>query len=714
MSTAPVPGMAHWKTVEMMEEETIIKGYDPLIMRRLLAYAKPYWYLVVGALVSLGIATAADLLLPVVIQRAVDEQLLVRYTRIPNAELDNDALANVSQEDAITLTQATYIQDQRMVAVSGVARDRLNEAGLLEETAYYVFPLTESLTAEFGKELRRVLTETGSVGAVTYASIPIPVLNELPQQIRAQIRAHDLDQLKKTAQTFLLLLAGVLVFTFAQVYLTAWTGQGVMKDLRMQLFHHTMRQRLAYLSGHPVGRIVTRVTNDIETVNQLFTEALVQLLKNVALMFGSVVTIMLLNWRLGLVTLATLPPVLVATVIFRRYARDAYRRVRLAVSRLNAFLSEHLSGMQIVQLFVKEEPTRTAFGERNNAAMHASLGEMYVFATFRPIIDLLSSTSIAVVVYFGGRFLLSGVVSLGVLIAFVNLVRRFYRPVMQISEQFTLLQSAMAGGERVFQMLDTTERIPDNGNAGVSGADAGALEFKNVWFAYKEGEPVIKDLSFSVTPGETIAVVGYTGAGKTTIANLLTRLWDIQDGSILLNGRDVREYPLETLRTTIAPIQQDVFLFNDTVRNNIALGLRLDDQRIWEVLTMVQADGFVARLSGGLDTVLTEGASNISTGERQLLSFARILAHDPHILIMDEATSNIDTETEQRIQRAIETLMNGRTALVIAHRLSTIKNADRILVLSEGRLVEEGSHDQLIRQEGIYYNLYRLQYQGSA
>lgn len=696
-----------------MEDETIIKGYDPVIMRRLLSYTKPYWLLVVGALISLAVGTAADLLLPVVIQRAVDEQLLVRYTRIPNDALARSEFAAIDLSEAYRLASATYVPDHRMVAVSGVARDQLTTAGIIDSAEYYVFPLTDGLIERYGDDLLARLTEVGRIDDRRYAALPLAVLNGMPVEMRSAVRDHDLQTLKTTTWVFLALLAGVLVFTFAQVYLTAWIGQGVMKDLRLHLFDHTMRQRLAYLSTNPVGRIVTRVTNDVETVNQLFTEALIQLLKNVALMIGSVITLLLLNWRLGLATVASLPPVLIATIVFRRYARDAYRRVRIAVSKLNAFLSEHLSGMHIVQLFVREHHTRTAFGERNDETLKASLGEMYVFAAFRPIIDLLSSTSIAVIVYFGAHFLLSGVVSLGVLIAFINLIRRFYRPVMQISEQYTLLQSAMAGGERVFQMIDHTDRIADEGVAVPTSSGAGSVEFRNVWFEYKEGDPVIKDLSFSAQPGQTIAIVGYTGAGKTTIANLLTRLWDIEQGSILVDGTDVRDYRLEALRTMIAPIQQDVFLFNETIRNNVTLGKEIDDARTWEILRMVQADAFVGRLPGELDTVLTEGASNISTGERQLLSFARILAHDPRILIMDEATSNIDTETEQRIQLAIETVMEGRTALVIAHRLSTIKNADRILVLSKGRLVEEGDHNTLIDKRGIYYNLYRLQYQGS-
>lgn len=698
-----------------IHDETIIKGYDPVIMRRMLRYTRPYWMLVVGAVASLAIGTVADLLLPVLIQRSVDEQLIAHYTQVPEHVIDRREFSALNLDDAVVMGEATYVPDHRMVAVSGVARNRLVGEGLLEQQPYYVFDLTEPLLDAHGEALTPIIVDRVNETLPTRAAITVADLNSLPEPVRGAVRSADLQELGDRSRLFLLLLVAVLLFTFGQVYLMALTGQGVMKDLRAELFDHTMRQRLAYLSTHPVGRIVTRVTNDVETINQLFTEVLSQLLKNVGLMIGSLVTLLLLNWRLGLVTIATLPPVLIAALVFRRYSREAYRRVRVSVSKLNSFLSEHLSGMHIVQLFVQQRRTRKEFGRRNDQVLKAWLGEMYVFATFRPVIDLLSSTSIAVIIYFGAQFLLSGVVSLGVLIAFVNLIRRFYQPVMTIAEQYTILQGAMAGGERVFQMLDNTDRITDTGTraADTGTGTSGSVEFRNVWFAYKEGEDVIRDLSFRAAPGEKIAIVGYTGAGKTTIANLLTRLWDIQAGSILLDGVDVREYSLNQLRTAMAPIQQDVFLFNDTVRNNVSLGLTISDTEIWRVLEMVQADRFVKRLPGGLDASLTEGATNISTGERQLLSFARILAHDPRILIMDEATSNIDTETEQRIQQAIETVMEGRTALVIAHRLSTIKNANRILVLAHGKLVEEGSHAELIDRGGIYYNLYRLQYQSA-
>jgi ATP-binding cassette subfamily B protein len=419
-----------------------------------------------------------------------------------------------------------------------------------------------------------------------------------------------------------------------------------------------------------------------------------------------------MNPRLGALATATLPPVILVTLVFRRRARDAFRRVRNQVSRLNAFLAEHLAGISVVQMFVQEDRTNREFDEQNDELMRANLGEMYVFATFRPLIDLLSSVSIAFVIYYGGAFVLRGVVSLGVLIAFLNLIRRFYRQLLDISERFVVLQSAMTGSERVFALLDEAERIPDSGDKPFDKPIRGEVRFENVNFAYREDDPVLTDFDLAVEPGQRIALVGYTGAGKTTVANLLTRFWDIQDGRILLDGKDIREVPLADLRRAVQPIQQDVFLFRGTVGENIRLGEPMSDEAVWEALRVVHADGFVRELPDGLETHLAEGGQNISVGQRQLLSFARAVAHDPPIIILDEATSSVDTETEGRIQEALEAVLEDRTSLVIAHRLSTIRHADRIVVLSKGQIVEEGKHQELIENEGLYAQLYRLQYVG--
>jgi ATP-binding cassette subfamily B protein len=384
------------------------------------------------------------------------------------------------------------------------------------------------------------------------------------------------------------------------------------------------------------------------------------------------------------------------------------------VARVNAFLSEHISGMEVVQMFGRERISGRMFRDRNGELLSANLSEMMVFAVFRPLINLLTSVSIGTILYFGGKMVLGTTVSLGIMIAFVNLIQKFYQPVMDFAEKFTILQSAMAGGERIFKLLDTDEAVPPGGNARLPEPFRGRIEFRNVSFAYKEDEPVLQGLSFTIEPGETVAIVGYTGAGKTTIANLLARLWDIQEGEILIDGIDIRELPLDTLRSLVQPVQQEVFLFADSILENIRLGADISEDEVQQAARTVRADHFIERLPEGYHAVLREGGANLSTGQRQLLSFSRVLAQDPKILILDEATGSIDTETEVLIQEAINTIMAGRTSIVIAHRLSTIRHADRILVLGEGKLVESGSHEELLHQDGLYATLYRLQYAGRS
>jgi ATP-binding cassette subfamily B protein len=395
-------------------------------------------------------------------------------------------------------------------------------------------------------------------------------------------------------------------------------------------------------------------------------------------------------------------------------ARDAFRRQRAASSAVTSYLSERLSGLQIVQYFRRERKSMKEYGDLNGELLAANLGEIRVYAVFRPIVEFIATFTTAALIAAGSLLVLDLTLSIGVLIAFINLVAMFYAPVMDISEKYTILQSAMAGGERVFALLDTDQRIPDEGKHEIS-AVRGHIEFKNVTFSYKTGEEVLKNLSFQVKPGEMAAIVGYTGAGKTTITNVLTRLWDIDSGEIALDGTNIREIPLKTLRGKVLPVLQDVFLFSGTIADNITLGLDLPPAAAREAAiaaaTSVKAHGFIMRHSEGYDTRLSEGATNISGGERQLISFARVIAQNPAVVVLDEATSSVDTETEQSIQVGLERVLAGRTSVVIAHRLSTVRNASRILVLKGGSVAEQGRHDDLIALNGLYATLYRLQFQ---
>ncbi|MDR0464291.1 MAG: ABC transporter ATP-binding protein/permease [Treponema sp.] len=579
---------------------------------------------------------------------------------------------------------------------------------------------TDDITKEYDSRIvRRILSYLKPykhLAIMTIAALVVSTLGELALPVLLQriiddgILVKNVSFLAQGCVFYLILLVFVFAFTFAQTWTANLMTQRVLKDIRIALFTKTIRQSTGFLSRHPVGRIVTRLTSDVQTMDEFFTTVLVAFMKDIAVMAGTLVTLFILSPKLALVVLLTLPPVLIITFISRVKARDAFRRQRTASSKVYAYLAERLSGMQVVQLFRQEKKSLREFRESNQELLGANLGEMYVFATFRPAVEWLSTFTMAVVIVAGSGLTLSLSLSLGALIAFINLVQMFYQPVTDIAEKYTMLQSAMAGGEKIFKLMDTEEHIADNGNIRTEGLVQGSVEFNDVNFAYKQGENVLKSLSFFVKPGEMAAIVGYTGAGKTTIINILTRLWDIETGDIKLDGHSIKDILLEDLRASIMPVTQDVTLFSGTIEENISLGLDLTGDEIMEAAKTVHAHEFIAGLTEGYKTVLSERASNISTGQRQLISFARVIAHNPRVVILDEATSSIDTETERLIQLGMKKVMAGRTSFVIAHRLSTIKDADRILVLSGGRLVEEGNHDELIAHKGIYAGLYRLQY----
>ncbi|MDR3020994.1 MAG: ABC transporter ATP-binding protein/permease [Treponema sp.] len=583
---------------------------------------------------------------------------------------------------------------------------------------------TDDVTKEYdSKIVRRILAYLKPykhLVVITLVALIISTLGELVLPVLLQriiddaILAKNVSLLAKGCFIYFFILIFVFTFTFTQTWTANLVTQRVMKDIRLELYAKTISQSTSFLSRHPVGRLVTRLTGDVETMDEFFTTVLVAFMKDISIMAGAIVTMFILSPQLALVVLITLPPVAVATFFSRIKARDAFRKQRTAASKVYAYLAERLAGMQVVQLFRQEKKSKEEFKEGNRELLDANLGEMYVFATFRPMVEWFSAFTAAVVIVIGSKMALSLSISLGVLIAFINLVQMFFHPVTDIAEKYTMLQSAMAGGEKVFTLMDTDEHIPDNGktviNSSIQGSIQGLVEFNNVHFAYKKGEDVLKGLNFTVNPGEIAAIVGYTGAGKTTIINVLSRLWDIDSGEICLDGIPIRDIPLVDLRRCIMPVMQDVTLFSGTIEENISLGLDISHDEIIEAAKTVHAHEFISGLPDGYKTVLSERAANISTGQRQLISFARVIAHNPRVVILDEATSSIDTETERLIQLGIKRVLSGRTSFVIAHRLSTIKDADRIMVLSGGILAEEGTHDELITRGGFYAGLYRLQY----
>jgi ATP-binding cassette subfamily B multidrug efflux pump len=629
------------------EEEVIGKAYDSRLMRRLLTYLRPYKWHVVIALVAIVLKSVADVLGPFLTKIAIDKYL----AKAPNSH--------------------SWIGDH----LSGA-------------------PL---------------------VGIAQIGGLYI----------------------------------GLLILTFAlefiQTYTMQWTGQKVMFDLRSQIFRHLQHMHVGFFDKNPVGRLVTRVTTDVDALNEMFTAGVVSIFEDVFVLAGIVGIMLKMNWRLALITFAVLPLILIATKIFRDKVRDSYRRIRTAIARINSYLQEAVSGMLVLQLFNREKRAFKQFSEINASHMEAFKDAIMAYAVYYPVVEILSAIAIASIIWFGGMDVIKGVATLGVLVAFMQYAQRFFRPIQDLSEKYNILQSAMAAGERVFKLLDTPVDVmspaqPKNPQG------PGRVEFDHVWFAYRNiptessdaasvvtglrpvqaeqssAEPaggnalatpdwVLRDVSFVLDPGETVAVVGHTGAGKTTLISLLMRFYDVQKGAIRIDGVDIKDMDLKELRSRFGTVLQDPFLFSGTVEGNIRLGTEwIEDADVERAAEEVNLADFIRTLPGGFKEEVRERGSTLSTGQKQLISFARALAHDPKILILDEATSSVDTETEFRVRDALSRMVEGRTSLIIAHRLSTIQRADKIIVMHKGQVREMGSHQQLLAQRGIYWKLYQLQY----
>jgi ATP-binding cassette, subfamily B, multidrug efflux pump len=526
-------------------------------------------------------------------------------------------------------------------------------------------------------------------------------------------------------RTLALLFFGSLVLEFlcdyGQAYLTALMGQRVMADLRLTVFSHLQRLSVSYFDRNPVGRLMTRVTSDVETLNELFSSGVVTVFGDLFTLVAIVVNMLVVDWRLALVAFAVIPLMILAAVTFRRQVRDSFSEIRVRVARLNAFLQEHLTGVRVVQLFGREEAEAKAYARVNDDHLRAHLRSITIYAVFFPVVEFLTAVALALLLWRGGARVLDGTLTVGVLAAFIQLTRRFFQPLQDLSEKYNLLQSAMASSERIFRLLDTEPTVKPPANpARLPSPVRGEVVFEDVWFRYSvpgaggRGEPgeagwVLKGVSFRARPGETIALVGHTGAGKTTIINLLLRFYDPERGRITVDGVDIRELDPSDLRGLIGFVQQDLFLFTGDINHNLILDAEITPARARQAAERVGADRFIQRLPDGYSHILGERGRSLSVGERQLLSFARALARDPRILVLDEATSSVDAEAEAQIQSAVSELMRGRTSLVVAHRLSTILNADEILVLHHGEIRERGTHRTLLAQGGLYERLHRLQ-----
>lgn len=531
------------------------------------------------------------------------------------------------------------------------------------------------------------------------------------------IKNSDLEGLTRIALLFIGILVLQFVTRYGQTYLMQWVGQKAMFDLRLQVFSHLQQLPLKFYDRNPVGRLLTRVTSDVAGLNELFTSGVVTFIGDVFTLLGIVAVMLALNFKLAIVTFITLPLLAYATFLFRKKARAAYREVRLKVARLMAFLQEHISGMVTVQLFHQEQKSASSFDTINQSLRNSHLQSIFYHAIYYPVVELIGALSLALIIWYGGGQVMAGALTLGAVVAFIQYADRFYQPIRDLAEKYNILQSAMASSERIFQLLDTQ---PDTGevskySGNMLADNRGDIEFRNVWFAYQTDEYVLKDISFKVRAGEKIALVGATGAGKSSVVFLLCRFYDHQRGQILIDGLDLKCIEPALLRKQIGLVLQDVFLFSGDITVNIRLGDNsIPPEKIKWAAREVGADKFIEQLPMGYQAKVTERGSTLSVGQKQMLAFARALAYDPKILILDEATSSVDTETELLIQRALARLLANRTAIIIAHRLSTVQMADRIIVLHKGQIREEGTHPELLAKQGIYYRLYLLQYKDQA
>lgn len=654
-------------------------------MKRLLKYLKPHALTMVIVSVMVLLITAVELYKPIIIGDAIDYYINGYYNAY--AVVDADAPGAVRYGDVYI--SKNYDED--------AVNDSFYQMFLYEDNYY----MAENITAEECEVLEKAGPEILSGYAQNARCLTRDELKEL--------RHFDFTGICRAALLYLGALLAGFVLNALQTYMLQKLGQDIIYKMREELFAHIHSLSLSFFNTQPVGKLVTRVTNDTEAVNEMFSSVLVRLFKNIVKIIGYAVVMLSINVKLAGYSFLLLPLIGVLTFVFRYLSRQAYRMTRNKITDINTFLSENISGMKLIQIFTREKEKYAEFEDKSKGLYRASYREMMIFAIFRPIIYLLSIAALAIIIGRGGSLVLGGTISIGTLYIFINYISSFFDPIQELAEQFGTLQSSIASAEKVFQILDVKPEIV-NPTHPVDVKIDGKIEFKNVWFAYEKDEYILKDVSFTINPGEKVAFVGATGAGKSSILNLIGRYFDIQKGEILIDGVNIKDIDTNVLRGAIGQVQQDVFLFTGDIKSNISLrneNITIDE--IKAAAKYVNADSFISKMPGGYDEPVTERGSTLSAGQRQLISFARTLAYKPSILVLDEATANIDTETESLITEAMEKLMTGRTTIMVAHRLSTIQHADKIMVMDKGRIVESGNHQELLMQNGVYRKLYELQ-----
>lgn len=679
------------------EEQEIGKVFDWRIIKRLFGFIKPYFKYLVIASVFLVIAAGVEILYPFMIKLAIDDYIVKNGRKI--TDIDEDGTF-------IKLDEATYFATQKdLESVDAALLKQWEDNNNILPERYYYFNMdtADRQIAAIVEQNPEIFEQYNGLVIIDYAHF-----GQLERREVSVLRQNDINGVVRIVIIFIIVILFGAIANYLQIYLSQYTGQLFMHTIRSRVFKKLQSLHLAFFDRNPVGRLVTRATNDVEAINEAFTQVFARLTKDILLLIGIIAIMLAINLRLALICFVVIPILVVVTFYFRLRARNIYRLVRTKLAKLNARLQENLSGIRVIRIFTKEKDNLADFDNVNKEYLAANLKQVILMSFFRPLIEIISSLGIGLVLYYGGGSVITGKVSLGVLVAFISYVEMFFRPIRELTESYTLLQSAMASSERIFLLLDEKVDITAKEKAIDISKLRGKIEFKNVWFKY-EKDWVLKNISFRVCSGEHVAFVGPTGSGKTSIINLISRLYDIQKGSILIDGIDIKDIMLPALRSQIGVVPQDIFLFAGDIKSNIRLNLPLSDERVEEIATYINADRIIRRFPNAYDEDVAERGVTFSTGERQLLSFARALAFDPRILVLDEATANIDAETEKLIQNGLDKLLKGRTAILIAHRLSTIKDVDRIYVIQGGEIVEVGSHQELIAKKGVYYNLYKLQ-----
>ncbi len=677
------------------EDEALGKAMDVALLRRLLRYVKPYRKFFLIAFACAALATGIELALPYITKVAVDSVLVLPWVEVHTEE--------APYRTAYELEEGRFLADTREMPQRTL--ERLETEGVVGDR--YLLLAEEDPGMEVAERYPEVF-EAMPLGLLAREAD----LGALSARERLQVQGSALVVLGYLALGFVGLLLLRFVFTYGQVYLLQSTGQRVMYDMRRDIFRHLLRLPVPFLDKQPVGRLVTRATNDINAINEMYTQVLVFALRDVLMMGGVLAVMFSLNPQLGLLLLAFAPPLAAVTFWFRSKAREAYRTARRHLARLNAYLAESVSGMPIIQLFRQEVRAFKRFAGINEEFFGAQMRTVMVYGVFGPTIWLVNNLALALLIWHGGRGVLGGVFTLGALVAFISYIRMLFQPLTELSEKYNLLQAAMAAGERIFQLMDEAEepsgdRPPEEVR--------GEVAFEDVWFSYNDRDWVLKGISFRVAPGERIAVVGPTGSGKSTLVNLLLGFYRPQRGRVLVDGQDIAELDLAELRRRLAIVPQDVFLFSGDVTDNVAMwDPQIRHEDVKAAAEEVGVDGLIEGLPHGYRTQVRERGTRLSVGERQLLSMARAVAADPRLLILDEATANVDSHTEALVQDALDKVMEGRTSIAIAHRLSTIRKADRVLVFREGHLVEEGPVGELLEQKGLFWALWQLQFSSDA